>query len=56
MRFPCEVGAPEHFLVGYAGRLAPEKGVDLLIQALEMLPGRFRLTPCAWHRPRTTMR
>lgn len=31
------------FTVGYAGRFVPEKGVDLLIRAIAMLPGRWLL-------------
>jgi glycosyltransferase involved in cell wall biosynthesis len=31
------------FVIGYAGRLVPEKGVDLLIRALAQLPGMWRL-------------
>lgn len=31
------------FVVGYAGRLVPEKGVDLLIRAVAELPGRWVL-------------
>lgn len=33
----------EHFVIGYAGRLVPEKGVDLLIRAVVKLPGRWIL-------------
>lgn len=32
------------FVVGYAGRLVPEKGVDLLIQAVAELPGMWQLS------------
>ena len=31
------------FLIGYAGRLVPEKGVDLIIQAAAALPGPWQL-------------
>lgn len=31
------------FMIGYAGRLVPEKGVDLLIQAAAELPGSWQL-------------
>jgi glycosyltransferase involved in cell wall biosynthesis len=30
------------FVIGYAGRLVPEKGVDLLLEALAELPGVWR--------------
>ncbi len=33
----------EHFVIGYAGRLVEEKGVDLLIRAAMKLPGRWAL-------------
>ena len=32
------------FLIGYAGRLVPEKGVDLLLEAVSRLDGVWRLT------------
>lgn len=35
--------SPEHFVVGFIGRLVPEKGVDLLLAALAQLPPRVRL-------------
>lgn len=38
-----ELCAPEDFLVGYVGRLVPEKGIDLLLQALAQLPPQFVL-------------
>jgi glycosyltransferase involved in cell wall biosynthesis len=31
------------FTIGYVGRLAPEKGVDLLLEAVAMLKGEWRL-------------
>jgi glycosyltransferase involved in cell wall biosynthesis len=38
-----ELGLDGAFVVGYFGRLVPEKGVHLLVDALEKLPGRVRL-------------
>lgn len=35
---------PDAFLAGFIGRLVPEKGVDLLLEALAQLPERVRLT------------
>jgi glycosyltransferase involved in cell wall biosynthesis len=32
---------PEHFVIGYAGRLVREKGLDLLVRAALGLPGRW---------------
>ncbi len=37
-------GADGAFVIGYAGRLAREKGVDLLLRALAALPDAARLT------------
>jgi glycosyltransferase involved in cell wall biosynthesis len=37
-----EKGSP--FTIGYAGRLVPEKGLDLLIRAVVNLPGRWHLS------------
>jgi glycosyltransferase involved in cell wall biosynthesis len=34
---------PEHLTIGYAGRLVPEKGLDVLIKAVTMLPGKWAL-------------
>lgn len=33
----------DHFVIGYAGRLVEEKGVDLLIRAAVKLPGKWAL-------------
>jgi glycosyltransferase involved in cell wall biosynthesis len=42
--FPAEKRvAGRGFMIGYAGRLVAEKGVDLLIRALAQLPGMWRL-------------
>ena len=35
--------AGDLFTVGYAGRLVPEKGLDVLIRAMSRLPGRWVL-------------
>lgn len=32
----------ESFVVGYVGRMAEQKGIDLLLRAVAALPGRFR--------------
>ncbi len=41
---PGQTAPPERpFTIGYAGRFVPEKGVDLLIRAVAMLPGRWLL-------------
>jgi glycosyltransferase involved in cell wall biosynthesis len=39
----AELGAQDAFVVGFAGRVVQEKGVDLLVRALARLPGRFLL-------------
>jgi len=39
---PAPAGAPAAFTVGYAGRLVPEKGIDLLLRAIALLPGEVR--------------
>jgi glycosyltransferase involved in cell wall biosynthesis len=36
------LGIREPFIILYAGRLAPEKGLDLLPEAIAMLPGELR--------------
>lgn len=38
---PPEAGEP--FVIGYAGRLVPEKGIDVLLIALRRLPSRYRV-------------
>jgi glycosyltransferase involved in cell wall biosynthesis len=38
-----ELGLEGGFVFGYFGRLVPEKGVHLLVEALALLPPRFRL-------------
>ncbi|GMV18739.1 MAG: hypothetical protein AMXMBFR56_69630 [Polyangiaceae bacterium] len=39
----AELGLNGKFVVGYFGRLVPEKGVDLIIEAVSALPARFHL-------------
>jgi len=39
----ARLAPPEGFLVGYVGRLVPEKGVDLLLRALAQLPPQCAL-------------
>lgn len=39
----AQFGSPEQFVVGYIGRFVPEKGVDLLLRALALLPEKFVL-------------
>ncbi len=41
---PVEVEKERPFTIGYAGRLVPEKGLDLLIRAVLNLPGRWHLS------------
>lgn len=38
-----ELGLNESFVVGYFGRLVPEKGAHVLVEALAQLPGQVRL-------------
>ena len=40
---PPEDAAPRAFSIGYAGRLVPAKGVDLLLEAVAGLEGSWRL-------------
>ncbi len=40
---PAQAPERDLFIIGYAGRLVPEKGVDLLIRAVAQLPGRWVL-------------
>lgn len=40
---PARRGTGGQFVVGYVGRLVPEKGVETLVRALATLPERFRL-------------
>ena len=40
---PAGPGAVRPFTIGYAGRLVPEKGVDLLLRAAAGLPGAWQL-------------
>ncbi len=40
---PALPGAHRRFTIGYAGRLVPEKGLDLLIEAAARLPGEWYL-------------
>lgn len=39
----AELGVSDSFVVGYFGRLVPEKGVHLLVEALALLPRDVRL-------------
>lgn len=40
---PSETRPPRPFTVGYVGRLVPEKGVELLLDAIALLDGDWRL-------------
>ena len=40
---PAEPAQREHFTIGYAGRLVPEKGLDTLIKAVALLEGKWAL-------------
>jgi len=40
---PAPRPTPHAFILGYAGRLVPEKGVDILLKALAQLPPHARL-------------
>lgn len=39
---------PGDFVLGYLGRLAPEKHVDLALRAAATLPGRFKVLVVGW--------
>jgi glycosyltransferase involved in cell wall biosynthesis len=41
---PPEVAGDRPFVIGYAGRLVREKGIDLLISAVTRLPGKWLLS------------
>ncbi|GAB4474830.1 MAG: glycosyltransferase family 4 protein [Anaerolineae bacterium] len=41
---PPQPTAHERFIIGYAGRLVPEKGIDTLIRAVSLLKGEWYLT------------
>jgi glycosyltransferase involved in cell wall biosynthesis len=43
LRVPRLRDTSDHVVIGYVGRLVPEKGVDLLIDALALLPERCHL-------------
>jgi glycosyltransferase involved in cell wall biosynthesis len=40
---PAQPQPASHFRIGYAGRLVPEKGLDLLVRAVARLPGKWHL-------------
>jgi len=42
-RLKNSLGLGEHFVVGYAGRLAKEKGMDTLVESLSALREKFRV-------------
>ncbi|MHB0876135.1 MAG: glycosyltransferase [Anaerolineae bacterium] len=42
-RYAPRSAEPDTFTIGYAGRLVPEKGADLLLRAAAALPGDWRL-------------
>lgn len=51
-----KLDADDRFLVGYLGRLVDEKGVDVLLRALENLPDRFVLAVAGTGRQENALR
>lgn len=43
LRAELGFGSPDDFVIGYAGRLVPEKGLAEMVQALALLPASARL-------------